>query len=65
MKTVKLKQEEIDVILRSLSEEYICKTQCYCGYKTDMCDNTKSDGTPACKLKQTIKSIEDKLYTQD
>lgn len=62
MKTVKLTQEEIDVILECLSEHHICKTRCYCNYKTDMmCDRKGKDGKPMCRLKKTIANIEHKL----
>ena len=62
MKTVKLTQEEIDVILTSLSEQKICDFRCYCNYKTDMmCDRKSKDGKPMCRLKRTIDNIEQKL----
>lgn len=61
MKTVKLSQEEINVILTALNERKICEVQCYCGYKDNMCDRLTPKGEPACKLKQIIHSIEEKL----
>lgn len=61
MKTVKLTQEEIDVVLTSLNVRKICESRCYCGYKDNLCNKTKSDGTPVCRLKQTLESIEEKL----
>ena len=62
MKTVKLTQEEIDVILSSLQEKDICRIHCYCGYvKKGMCEKKKSDGTYVCRLKQNIESIRNKL----
>ena len=64
MKTVKLSKAEQEVILTALSEWKICEATCYCGYKTylvDMCNEYKEDGTPRCRLKQIINSIEEKL----
>ena len=62
MKTVKLTQEEINVILTSINVRHICYTRCYCNYKTDMmCDRKGKDGKPMCRLKKTIANIEQKL----
>lgn len=62
MKTVKLTQEEIDVILENLDVYHICYSRCYCNYKADgMCDRKGKDGKPMCRLKKTIASIEQKL----
>ena len=61
MKTVKLTEEEIRVILTALNERKICEVRCYCDYKDNMCDKLTPEGKPACKLKQTINSIEEKL----
>ena len=62
MKTVKLTQEEIDVILATLTEKHICEASCYCGYKApNMCTKTNKNGKPSCKLIRTIESIEQKL----
>lgn len=61
MKTVKLTQAEIDVILASVDERHICEAHCYCGYKTDMCNKLTKDGKYRCKLQQTIQDIENKL----
>lgn len=61
MKIVKLSKEEQEVILTALNERKICEATCYCGYKEDMCHKYKEDGTPRCKLKQLINSIEEKL----
>lgn len=62
MKTVKLTQEEIDVILEGLCEKYICYSYCYCNYKAKgMCDRKGKDGKPMCRLKKTIANIEQKL----
>lgn len=62
MKTVKLTQEEIYVILEGLNEKHICAARCYCGYKSsEMCQKVAKDGKPSCKLLRTIESIEQKL----
>ena len=57
MKTVKLTQAEIDVILTALDVEKICEERCYCGYKEDLCNALDKNGRPKCKLKQTIDII--------
>ena len=66
MKTVKLTQAEIDVILTALEESSICRNECYCGYKSnyteDRCHVVKK-GKPACKLRQLIDSIVEKIST--
>ena len=61
MRTVKLTEEEIRVILTSLNVRSMCESHCYWGYKANMCNKLTPDGKPACKLKQTINSIEEKL----
>lgn len=61
MKTVKLTTFECDAILSSLSEYQICRSTCFCNYKTDMCDKVDEDGNYRCKLKRAIQSIEEKL----
>lgn len=61
MKTVKLTQAEVDVILASLDEKHICRVSCYCDYKTNMCNKLTENGKYRCKLQQTIQDIEDKL----
>lgn len=61
MKTVKLTEWEQRVILASLNEYQICCACCFMDYKRDLCNKYKPDGTPRCKLKQAIESIEFKL----
>ena len=61
MKTVKLTEWEQRVILASLNEYQICRACCFMDYKQDLCHKYKPDGTPRCKLKQAIESIEFKL----
>lgn len=61
MKIVKLTQAEIDVILASIDERHICEADCYCNYKTIMCNKLSVNGKYRCKLQQTIQDIEDKL----
>ena len=61
MKTVKLSQQEIDVILALLDETHLCSSACFEGYKTNMCNKLNKNGKYRCKLQQTIQDIEDKL----
>lgn len=64
MKTVKLSEWEQRVILAGLNEYQICRAHCFMDYKSDLCHKYKEDGTPRCKLKQAIDSIEDKLLRE-
>ena len=61
MKTVKLSKSEIDVILDCITYNNLCLMECHCGYKGNMCNKKNANGEYRCKLKQTIKSINDKL----
>ena len=61
MKTVKLSKEEQEVILTALNERKICESTCYCGYIEDLCNEETTEGKPACRLKQVIESIGEKL----
>jgi hypothetical protein len=61
MKDVKLTSFECKVILEALNPAKICNAVCFCDYKADLCNEVKEDGTPRCRLKQAIESIEEKL----
>ena len=61
MKTVKLTDYECQVIIENLSEYDICAVDCYCGYKTDMCNKLDEEGDYRCKLIAAIGSIKRKL----
>lgn len=61
MVTVKLTDFECKVILEVLNPCKICNATCFCEYKADLCNEVKVNGTPRCKLKQAIDSIQEKI----
>jgi len=61
MRQIKLTKYEEEILVDLLFSHSLCNSDCYCNYKTNMCNKYDKDGNYRCKLQKAVQNIARKL----